>query len=88
MPGVPLHPGHLILQATPLFGQLLEKALELVLNCTCTKSSGCPSCIQSADCGEYNAVLHKEAAVIVLQSTLEAEAEHFARMQLQATSGA
>eukprot|EP00891_Asterochloris_glomerata_P009914 jgi/Astpho2/9914/e_gw1.00152.3.1_t len=84
------HPGGIGLaeQATPLFGQLLEKALELVLNCTCTKSSGCPSCIQSADCGEYNAVLHKEAAVIVLQSTLEAEAEHFARMQLQATSGA
>lgn len=61
----------------------MQKALELVTNCSCSSDSGCPSCIQNADCGEYNAVLSKQAAAIVLQATLEAETEYRARTSLQ-----
>ena len=71
------------LQATPLFSVLLEKALELIQNCNCKPASGCPACVQHMDCGEYNAVLNKFSAIIVLQCTLEAEAEHRARLLLQ-----
>ena len=61
----------------------MEKALALILGCDCTADSGCPSCIQHADCNEYNAVLSKQSAVIVLQATLRAEAEHRANLALQ-----
>ena len=72
-----------MMQATPLFSVLLEKALELIETCNCTSASGCPACIQHMDCGEYNAVLNKFSAIIVLQCTLEAEAEHRERLHLQ-----
>ena len=71
------------LQATPLFSVLLEKALQLIENCDCKPASGCPGCVQHTDCGEYNAVLNKFSAIIVLQCTLEAEAEHRERLRLQ-----
>ena len=71
------------LQATPLFSVLLEKALELIENCNCKPASGCPGCVQHTDCGEYNAVLNKFSAIIVLQCTIEAEAEHRERLRLQ-----
>ncbi|KAK9795209.1 hypothetical protein WJX73_000198 [Symbiochloris irregularis] len=79
------HPGGIGLasQACPIFGALMQKALELVTACTCASDSGCPSCIQNADCGEYNAVLSKKAAAIVLQATLEAETEYRYRTSLQ-----
>jgi DEAD/DEAH box helicase domain-containing protein len=48
--------------------------------------SGCPSCTQHLGCTEYNAVLHKRAAVAILELTLAAEREHAARMALQARS--
>ena len=70
-------------QATPLFGALMQKALDLVRGCDCVSDSGCPACVQNADCGEYNAVLSKRAAVVVLNATLQAEAEHRSRMALQ-----
>lgn len=73
-----------MLQVTPLFGAIMQKALELVVTCDCANDSGCPACVQHPDCNEYNAVLSKRSAVLVLQATLQVEAEHRARMALQA----
>ena len=70
-------------QAQPLFPQLLAKALELVMGCNCRSTSGCPACIQSMSCDEYNAVLHKDAAIAILEITLEAEAEYAERTKKQ-----
>lgn len=67
----------------PLFPVLLEKALQLIEGCSCKPASGCPGCVQHMDCGEYNAVLNKFSAIIVLQCTLEAEQEHRDRLLLQ-----
>ena len=72
-------------QAQPLFPQLLAKALELVMGCNCRATSGCPACIQSMSCDEYNAVLHKDAAIAILEITLEAEAEYAERTKKQVT---
>ena len=46
--------------------------------------SGCPGCVQHLGCTEYNAVLHKRAAAAILEITLAAEAEHRARIAMQA----
>ena len=73
-------------QAQPLFPQLLTKALALVRGCNCRSTSGCPACIQSMSCDEYNAVLHKEAAIAILEITLAAEAEYAERLQKQVLS--
>ena len=70
-------------QAQPLFPQLLTKALELVRGCTCRSTSGCPGCIQSMSCDEYNAVLHKDAGIAILEITLAAETEYAERMEKQ-----
>jgi DEAD/DEAH box helicase domain-containing protein len=70
-------------QAQPLFPQLLQRALELIRGCTCRAMSGCPACIQHLGCTEYNAVLHKRAAITVLECTLAAETEYVSRMQQQ-----
>ena len=61
----------------------MEKALALILGCECASDSGCPACIQHPDCNEYNAVLSKQSAVLVLQATLRAESEHRANAALQ-----
>ena len=47
------------------FDLLLAKALETVENCSC--SSGCPSCIQSPKCGNWNQPLDKEATLMMLR---------------------
>ncbi len=79
------HPGGIGLagQAHAAFGELLELALELVRGCGCAGDHGCPACVQHTGCGEYNAVLHKEAAIAVLELTLAAQAEFRARARLQ-----
>lgn len=59
------------LQAAPLFPELLRAALSLVRECGCSGRSGCPACVQHTECSEYNAVLHKRAAAVVLESLLE-----------------
>ena len=46
--------------------------------------SGCPGCVQHLGCTEYNAVLHKRAAIAILEVTLASEREHAARIALQA----
>ncbi|WIA12038.1 hypothetical protein OEZ85_012117 [Tetradesmus obliquus] len=70
------HPGGIGLaaQATPLFPELLQQALELVQRCACRYVKGCPCCAQHLDCKNYNAVLNKAGAVLVLQAALEQEA--------------
>lgn len=71
------------MQACPIFATLMEKALALILGCECASDSGCPACIQHPDCNEYNAVLSKQSAILVLQATLRAETEHRANVALQ-----
>ena len=44
---------------------LLHAAHELVSECSC--DDGCPSCVQSPKCGNWNEYLDKQAAVTVLE---------------------
>ena len=41
--------------------------------CPCREESGCPGCVHHGDCPQYNAVLDKSAALVVLDAVLEAE---------------
>jgi ATP-dependent helicase YprA (DUF1998 family) len=56
-----------------MFTALLEEALKLVSKCPCQEVTGCPGCIQLTCCTQYNAVLNKQSALVVLESTLEQE---------------
>ncbi|GMH38722.1 hypothetical protein BSKO_06606 [Bryopsis sp. KO-2023] len=69
------HPGGigLAMQALPLMSVLLGKAYELVKDCGCELQTGCPGCVQSTKCDEYNTVLCKEAALMILKGILVAE---------------
>ncbi|KAF7838556.1 ATP-dependent helicase HRQ1 isoform A [Senna tora] len=69
------HPGGsgLSLQCQPLFSKLLVAALELLSSCHCSAEVGCPNCVQSFACHEYNEVLHKEAAIMIIKGVLDAE---------------
>eukprot|EP00850_Spirogloea_muscicola_P019685 SM000196S05377 [mRNA] locus=s196:113062:121854:- [translate_table: standard] len=60
-------------QARPMFAELLQAALELVTSCDCTVSDGCPNCVQYMACSEYNAVIDKSAALIILKGVIRAE---------------
>ena len=60
-------------QAQPLFGNLLRAALELMEQCGCESRGGCPDCIHSGQCSQYNAMLDKEAGMIILKVVLESE---------------
>ncbi|EPS69732.1 hypothetical protein M569_05032, partial [Genlisea aurea] len=57
----------------PLFSEMLTIALELLTSCHCSGAAGCPNCTQSLTCPEYNEVLHKEAAIIIVKGVLDAE---------------
>jgi DEAD/DEAH box helicase domain-containing protein len=48
--------------------RLLGSTLDLIKNCTC--KDGCPSCIQSPKCGNWNEPLDKRAAVKILEEVL------------------
>ncbi|KAK9090845.1 hypothetical protein Sjap_024022 [Stephania japonica] len=69
------HPGGsgISAQAQPIFGDLLNTALELLEACCCNKETGCPNCIQILSCGEYNEVLEKRTAIMILKGVIEAE---------------
>ena len=59
----------------PIFGNLLEAARDLIKGCECDEPTGCPSCCHHTDCNQYNAVLDKRAALMVLEGTLAAQRE-------------
>lgn len=60
-------------QVQPRFPELLNAALELLTSCKCIEDVGCPHCIQNKSCMEYNEVLHKNAAIVILKGVLDAE---------------
>ncbi|KAG0488924.1 hypothetical protein HPP92_007735 [Vanilla planifolia] len=76
------HPGGIGLstRVQKIFGELLTAALELVSTCGCDNNTGCPNCVQVLSCGEYNEVLDKSAAILILDGVIEAE-------KLQCTNG-
>ncbi|XP_009607305.1 uncharacterized protein LOC107788816 isoform X1 [Nicotiana tabacum] len=73
------HPGGtgISAQVQPLFSELLTAALELLASCRCSGDTGCPNCVQNISCHEYNEVLHKDAAIIIIKGVLEEEESFF-----------
>ncbi|XP_057952391.1 uncharacterized protein LOC131146670 isoform X2 [Malania oleifera] len=73
------HPGGtgISAQVQPRFTELLGAALELLTSCCCTGDTGCPNCVQSLACHEYNEVLHKDAAIMIIKGVLDAEKLYF-----------
>ncbi|KAG9443551.1 hypothetical protein H6P81_014891 [Aristolochia fimbriata] len=69
------HPGGIGLsaQVQTIFSELLTAALELLTTCNCSASCGCPNCVQIPTCSEYNEVLDKNAAIMILQGVIESE---------------
>ncbi|KAL1824977.1 hypothetical protein ACET3Z_011755 [Daucus carota] len=69
------HPGGtgIATQIQPLFTELMGAALELLISCCCSGDAGCPNCVQNLACQEYNEVLHKDAAVMIIKGILEEE---------------
>ncbi|KAJ6883153.1 hypothetical protein NC651_029426 [Populus alba x Populus x berolinensis] len=64
------HPGGtgVSMQIQPYFTELLNAALELLTCCHCSGDTGCPNCVQSMVCHEYNEVIHKDAAIMIIES--------------------
>ena len=53
-------------------GDLLRMAARMVRSCRCKSPVfGCPSCVQSAVCPEYNIVIDKTAALVLLDAMVE-----------------
>ncbi|XP_073119488.1 uncharacterized protein [Henckelia pumila] len=73
------HPGGTGISAKvqPLFTELLTAALELLTSCHCSGDTGCPNCVQNTACREYNEVLHKDSAIMILKGVLAEEQSHF-----------
>ncbi|XP_011014684.1 PREDICTED: putative ATP-dependent helicase hrq1 isoform X3 [Populus euphratica] len=69
------HPGGtgVSMQIQPYFTELLNAALELLTYCHCSGDTGCPNCVQSMVCHEYNEVIHKDAAIMIIKGVLDAE---------------
>ncbi|KAL9156100.1 hypothetical protein ABFS82_09G050400 [Erythranthe guttata] len=69
------HPGGTGISAKvqPIFMELLSAALELLCSCHCAGDAGCPNCVQSVACHEYNEVLHKDAALMIIKGVIDAE---------------
>ncbi|KAL4584143.1 hypothetical protein LXL04_008733 [Taraxacum kok-saghyz] len=65
-------------QVQPIFTRLLSAALELITSCCCSGDAGCPNCVQNLSCHEYNEVLHKDAAMMIIKGVLELEKSNFA----------
>nr|KYP47965.1 Putative ATP-dependent helicase HRQ1 [Cajanus cajan] len=65
------HPGGcgISVQVQPYFTKFLAAALELLTCCCCSAEVGCPNCVQSFACQEYNEVLHKDAAIVIIKVT-------------------
>ncbi|KAJ4838114.1 hypothetical protein Tsubulata_003438 [Turnera subulata] len=68
-------------QIQPFFTELLTAALELLTSCCCSGDAGCPNCVQSLVCHEYNEEIHKNAAIMIIKAVLDAEASYFAELR-------
>lgn len=44
---------------------MIEKAWTIASECAC--ATGCPACIHSGECSEYNKVLDKRGSLLVLE---------------------
>uniref|UniRef100_A0A2P2M9Z9 Putative ATP-dependent helicase hrq1 isoform X3 n=1 Tax=Rhizophora mucronata TaxID=61149 RepID=A0A2P2M9Z9_RHIMU len=64
-------------QIQPFFTKLLNAALELLTSCHCFGDVGCPNCVQSLVCHEYNEEIHKDAAIMIIKGVLDAEKSYF-----------
>ncbi|OMO52842.1 hypothetical protein CCACVL1_29059 [Corchorus capsularis] len=73
------HPGGsgISKQIQPYFTELLHSALELLTCCHCSLETGCPNCIQNLACHEYNELIHKDAAIMIIKGVLDAEKSYF-----------
>lgn len=69
------HPGGsgMSAQVQPIFTELLTAALELLMSCYCSGDTGCPNCVQNLACHEYNEVLDKDAAIMIIKGVLDEE---------------
>ena len=54
--------------AFPLMPRILAAAVELLLDCPCIE--GCPTCVHDLACSQYNFVIDKAAALVILQECL------------------
>ncbi|CAB93712.1 putative protein [Arabidopsis thaliana] len=66
------HPGGTGISAKicPLFFELLKDARDLLRSCEkCPPETGCPKCAQTFGCRGYNELLHKKAAIMIMQVT-------------------
>ncbi|KAK2075786.1 hypothetical protein QBZ16_001527 [Prototheca wickerhamii] len=59
--------------AAPQFGPILAQARDLVRDCPCATPAGCPCCVQHTHCGEYNTVISKPGALVVLEELIRWE---------------
>ncbi|KAL1070688.1 hypothetical protein V6Z11_D11G040300 [Gossypium hirsutum] len=64
-------------QIQPYFTELLHSALELLTCCHCSSDTGCPNCVQNLACQEYNELINKDAAIIIIKGVLDAEKTYF-----------
>ncbi|KAK6261775.1 hypothetical protein QUC31_007591 [Theobroma cacao] len=64
-------------QIQPYFTELLCSALELLTCCHCSSDSGCPNCVQNLACHEYNELINKDAAIMIIKGVLDAEKLYF-----------
>jgi DEAD/DEAH box helicase domain-containing protein len=55
-----------------LLSQLWAAALDVVRDCPC--ADGCPGCVQSPKCGNFNHPLDKQAAIVILRWLLRSHA--------------
>ncbi|XP_043813361.1 uncharacterized ATP-dependent helicase YprA isoform X3 [Manihot esculenta] len=76
------HPGGtgVAMQIQPYFTELLYAALELLTSCRCSGITGCPSCVQSMACHEFNEEIHKDAAILIIKGVLDAEKSYLEKM--------
>ncbi|TYG92557.1 hypothetical protein ES288_A11G041200v1 [Gossypium darwinii] len=64
-------------QIQPYFTELLHSALELLTCCHCSSDTGCPNCVQNLACQEYNELINKDAAIVIIKGVLDAEKTYF-----------
>ena len=61
--------------------ELVSSTLETLLRCSC--STGCPSCVQSPKCGNFNEPLSKAGAIRLLSASLDRVADRFRRSEVR-----